>query len=117
MRVDESTEEVHRKFFCLDTDFFTFKWNQEHLKDWGKKLQKMVLNNKDWPSELYSQVAKRTKFVRVKDTTVELHKFEFEETVIAFSDRVKKFISLDESVRQQTLDESMKDLRAKEKGE
>lgn len=104
--VRKREEETKKLFVYFDTDYFELKWNKNGLLKFGEKLQKDVDNRKDWQSKLYQEIAKRTKFIKAKDVSLNLDKLEFEETIVRFADECKKVTKLREKPLQKTIKES-----------
>jgi hypothetical protein len=97
-----------KKYFLFKTDYFEMKWNVEGLRIYGEKLQKLVDTRKNWAGQLYSQIARKIKYISVKGVPLDVTKIDYEETIITFADEVKKKVKLREVPIQKTIEETTK---------
>lgn len=100
--------EDRKKFVLFKSDYFELKWNATGLESFAKKLQKEVDARKDWAGELYSQIARKMKYIHTKDVPLDVTKIDYEETIISFAEDVKKKISLRTVPVQKTIAETTK---------
>lgn len=111
VKIKITEEETVKHTVQWDTVYFQAKFTKSQLESYGKKIQKLVDNRKEWAGELYKIIASKTRFVKNKDLSVDIDKLDYEESIIGFSEAFKNLVKLREEPVQQTIEEGIKGLK------
>ena len=106
-KVTVKDDSVTKKYFVMDTDYFTLKWPQKSVDTFADKIQNMIYMRKDHAGKLYGEIMKRMKFVPVKDEDLNINKIDYTETVIAFAEQFLTHTRMDLNPKQKTIDEAL----------